>query len=37
MNVGEKSPEDYGDYFAWGETSSKYGLINFKHHFCYIP
>lgn len=22
-NVGANSPEDYGDYFAWGETSSK--------------
>lgn len=22
-NVGATSPEDYGDYFAWGETSTK--------------
>lgn len=22
-NVGAKSPEDYGDYFAWGEITSK--------------
>lgn len=22
-NVGANSPEDYGDYFAWGETSEK--------------
>ena len=22
-NVGADSPEDYGDYFAWGETESK--------------
>jgi len=22
-NVGADSPEDYGDYFAWGETASK--------------
>ncbi|MDO4190751.1 MAG: hypothetical protein Q4D14_03565 [Bacteroidales bacterium] len=22
-NVGASSPEDYGDYFAWGETSTK--------------
>ena len=22
-NVGASKPEDYGDYFAWGETSSK--------------
>ena len=23
MNVGATSPEDYGDYFAWGETAPK--------------
>ena len=23
MNVGASSPEDYGDYFAWGETAPK--------------
>lgn len=23
MNLGATSPEDYGDYFAWGETSAK--------------
>ena len=23
-NVGADSPEDYGDYFAWGETKPKY-------------
>ena len=23
MNVGASKPEDYGDYFAWGETSTK--------------
>jgi hypothetical protein len=23
MNVGASSPEDYGDYFAWGETIPK--------------
>lgn len=23
-NVGASSPSDYGDYFAWGETSPKY-------------
>lgn len=22
-NIGAKTPEDYGDYFAWGETSPK--------------
>ena len=25
MNVGAESPEDYGDYFAWGETTSHTG------------
>ena len=32
MNVGADSPEDYGDYFAWGETYSKstYGLGSYK-------
>ncbi|MBQ3631800.1 MAG: hypothetical protein II949_11250 [Prevotella sp.] len=23
MNIGASSPEDYGDYFAWGETEPK--------------
>ena len=32
MNVGAISPEDYGDYFAWGETEPKkeYSLLNYK-------
>ncbi|MBO5812351.1 MAG: InlB B-repeat-containing protein [Bacteroidaceae bacterium] len=32
-NVGAESPEDYGDYFAWGETSpkSKYGWDTYKY------
>ena len=32
MNVGADSPEDYGDYFAWGETEPKttYTLDNYK-------
>lgn len=32
MNVGAESPEDYGDYFAWGETEPKstYTLQNYK-------
>ena len=25
MNVGAESPEDYGDYFEWGETETKDG------------
>ena len=32
MNVGADSPEDYGDYFAWGETTTKstYEWGNYK-------
>ena len=32
MNVGAKAPEDYGDYFAWGETVPKtdYGWSTYK-------
>ena len=30
-NVGANSPEDYGDYFAWGETTlkDKYSIDNY--------
>ena len=27
-NIGASSPEEYGDYFAWGETSKRYTSIN---------
>lgn len=32
-NVGAESPEDYGDYFAWGETEAKeyYERSSYKH------
>ena len=32
MNVGAISPEDYGDYFAWGETEPKsnYAVTTYK-------
>ena len=32
-NVGATSPEDYGDYFAWGETTTKdeYDWSNYQH------
>lgn len=32
MNVGASNPEDYGDYFAWGETEPKdvYDLSTYK-------
>ena len=35
MNVGASSPEEYGDYFAWGETEPKdvYDWSTYKH--CY--
>ena len=33
MNVGATAPEDYGDYFAWGETEVKdeYSWVNYTH------
>ncbi|MBP3575273.1 MAG: hypothetical protein J6J55_02135 [Paludibacteraceae bacterium] len=33
MNVGASNPEDYGDYFAWGETEPKevYDWDTYKH------
>ena len=37
-NVGANSPEEYGDYFAWGETEPKetYSWENYKHcNFSY--
>ena len=32
-NVGAEAPEDYGDYFAWGETTTKstYNWITYQH------
>ena len=32
-NLGASSPEEYGDYFAWGETEPKsyYDFRNYKH------
>ena len=31
-NVGASSPEEYGDYYAWGETETKssYGMSNYN-------
>ena len=36
-NIGAKKPGQYGDYFAWGETSKKgyYYTTNYKHCFSY--
>ena len=33
-NVGADKPEEYGDYFAWGETSTKteYATDNYKYY-----
>ena len=28
MNVGASAPEEYGDYFAWGETTKRYTSIS---------
>ena len=33
-NVGASSPEDYGDYFAWGETSPK-SVYNWDTYIYY--
>ena len=32
-NVGANSPEEYGDYFAWGETEPKsdYSMLTYKY------
>ena len=32
MNIGANSPEEYGDYFAWGETAPKddYSFSNYQ-------
>ena len=34
VNVGANSPEEFGDYFAWGETESKsvYTTSTYKHY-----
>ena len=34
-NVGATSPEDYGDYFAWGETSPKEVYNWSTYQYCY--
>ena len=36
-NVGANNPEDYGDYFAWGETLTKttYSWDNYKYYNYY--
>lgn len=34
-NVGATSPEDYGDYFAWGETSPKDVYYWSTYRYCW--
>ncbi len=36
-NVGADSPEDYGDYFAWGETTTKSSYTSSNYNSCYAP
>lgn len=33
-NVGAESPEDYGDYFAWGETEPKTEYTSNTYKWC---
>lgn len=33
-NVGANNPEDYGDYFAWGETSPKSLYSQSTYRYC---
>ena len=33
-NVGATSPEDYGDYFAWGETTAKSNYDRTTYKWC---
>ena len=33
-NVGAKSPEEYGDYFAWGETKTKSKYTKYNSVIC---
>ena len=35
-NVGANSPEEYGDYFAWGETLPKYSYDWDRYNYCYL-
>ena len=34
MNVGANSPEDSGDYFAWGETEPQYSYYWNTYKYC---
>ena len=36
-NVGADSPEDYGDFFAWGETTPKSSYSNSNYNYSSNP
>ncbi len=36
-NVGADSPEDYGDYFAWGETTPKSSYTSSNYNYSSNP
>ena len=36
-NIGASSPEEYGDYFAWGETEPKEDYIWSTYKYCLYP
>ena len=36
-NIGASSPEDYGDYFAWGEISTKSNYTSSTYTFTELP
>ena len=36
-NVGAESPENYGDYFAWGETTSKEVYSDTTYTYYIVP
>ncbi|MCQ2135843.1 MAG: DUF1566 domain-containing protein [Bacteroidales bacterium] len=39
INIGASDPDDYGDYFAWGETAPKasYNLSTYKYFDSFHP
>ena len=34
MNIGASVPEDFGDYYAWGETTSKFDYSDSTYGWC---
>jgi hypothetical protein len=37
MNIGATSPEDYGNYYAWGETSPKSSYYSSNYYYSSNP